>query len=312
MAKVTRLIFWFAWSLTHAASAAGSILGGWLAGIASDGTMLLAIFDGLLFVFFAVLALRGAPCKKSTWASFAGFAGLGLFFALSPGVGPWIKEPGQGGAAGLEFTLMQGNTEGKGNPGGWGADVVVLSELWDAALLAPAGLLLAVGPKPGVNDTAIYSRFEAESSGLIQSDKSGWSQAAWAKLKTPGGPVMVVSVHTHSPTSFQWDKDRNVFFERLALFLAEQPKSMPVVVSGDFNATPANLAFRRLLSKADFAQEPNPWSPTWHSAAARFGLGFRIDRTMGINGARIKSWRALAKGPSDHLFSESKIAVEFH
>jgi endonuclease/exonuclease/phosphatase family metal-dependent hydrolase len=121
---------------------------------------------------------------------------------------------------------------------------------------------------------------------------------------------MVVSVHTRSPTSAAWTRARDDFFAQLDVFLASQPKDLPIVVSGDMNATPDNSGFRALLSKAKWSQEPDAWRPTWHSSLAERGLGFRIDRTIGKQGAAVAKWSPLKRGPSDHLFSSSQIRIE--
>ena len=313
MLRFIILLFWLGWGSAHLLSLWGAIHGGFIPGIASDGALLLFEFDALIVAVFFAARFLGFKKNKSLCISIFGLSVIGTFLLYSPGYSFWFSnfDHNVESLPEMHIHIMQGNTEGKGNPSGWDDDIIILSELWSGPLKAPQNFKLAIGPTPEVNDTAIYSKFDVQKSGLIKSDVSNWHQAAWAILTTQKGPLMVISVHTRSPSNEQWEKDRNIFFVNLADFLSKQKKSMPIIISGDFNATPNNREFKRLLSKMDFNQEPNPWYPTWHSDVARFGIGFRIDRTLGLNGVTIEKWRALPQGLSDHLFSRSELLIKW-
>lgn len=304
--KAGKWAFWSLWALAHAAAGAGAVAGGWILGIAADGMLLLAEGDLLLLL----LALAWMALRREGSAAMGAFALGAACCAFALAIAPMAAhDPWRPAGAG-SMRLLQGNTEGKGNPVGWeGYDVVALQELWDGPLAAPEGIRLAVGASPGRYDAAIYTRWPVLDSGTVGEPIRGWTQGVWARLMSPSGPVTVASVHTRSPTSAQWSADRDEFLGVLAAWAAKRPKGEPLVVTGDWNATPAGRPFREFLSSGSWSQEPDPWSPTWHSELARFGAGFRIDRTLGANGAKVAAWRALPMGLSDHLFSESAIEL---
>lgn len=297
--------FWTAWAGAHVLAIAGAASGGWLLGIAADGWGLLCCLDALVF---AGAALAGA--KRAAWASGALGVAFGAAFFAFP-YEPWASRPEPGanalGAKSAYLTLLQANAEAKGNPVGWDYDVAAISEAPGERMRPPAGMRLAAG-FDGKSDAAIWTRLPVIDSGVVD-DGGRWRQAVWARVKTSAGPVMVISVHTRSPTSRDWSERRDEFFVALAGFLARQRPHEPIVLAGDFNATPQTLSFRRLLASRAFEQEPNPYAPTWSAKAARWGLGFRIDRTLGANGAKVISWRRLPMTESDHLFSESVIQI---
>lgn len=294
----------------HALAIAGALHGGWLLGVAADGWWLLCCLDAALFAASALMGSRGGA-----W----GFGALGAAFAVAFAAfpyQPWAKAPeggrgeeraGAWSGKAAHVTLLQGNAEAKGNPAGWDYDVVALSEAPGEPLRPPAGMRLAAG-MDGRSDAAIWTRLPVLDSGSVESGP-GWRQAVWARVRTSAGPVMIISVHTRSPTSRDWSERRDAFFVELEGFLKRQRPFEPVVLAGDFNATPQTLSFRRLLSSRAFEQEPNPYAPTWSAKAARWGLGFRIDRTLGSNGAKIVAWRRLPLADSDHLFSESVLQI---
>lgn len=308
--KANQWMPWSLWAAIHAASLAGMASHGWFLGIAADGALLLCEFDAALcLALCGAWRLAGArQALRGAWAAGSACALLALVYYLAPWTGGSSVGPSRERSA-ESVSLMQGNTEGKGNPFGWDYDVVALSEIKEGPLSAPPGTRLAIGAKKGEYDSAIYTKLPVLGAGVLAPDKSGWHQGVWARLMTKKGPLLVVSIHTRSPTNRNWVDSRDEFLGQLAAFVQARPQGEPIVISGDWNATPTDKAFRDFLGSGAFAQEPNPWQPTWSSKAASLGLGFRIDRTLGAHGAKISGWRALPRGASDHLFSESVIDI---
>lgn len=315
LAKAAMALWWGGVLGVHALSALGSLAGGWLLGIMGDGWQLLCAFDALCIILWAVLALglKSVPASPlAGWATRSrkaatalAFAWAGLFLAA-----PWVSGgfAGEAGGGALSpVTLLQGNAEAKGNPFGWDYDVVAIAEAPGAEFHPPEGMRLAAG-LDGSTDTALWTRLPVIASGVVDAD-SPWRQGVWARVQTPSGPLVVISIHTRSPTSADWNQQRDAFFKTLEAFLATLDPKEPVALAGDFNATQQTRSFRELLKARRFNQEPNPYAPTWHSGLARFGLGFRIDRVLGDNGARVGSWQPMPLGPSDHLFSKATILV---
>lgn len=310
---------WFFFAGFHLLLVAGTISGFWPLEILSDGLSLMVVFDVLCFLFLVWRRKNAAHHSKASFNQGIKYSAIcaaigAVIFGLSPGLGSdGFWKPHRHAAPFDEkmerrINVLQGNAQDKGNPWGWHYDIVALAEALGAPIVAPAGMSKVAGGPQNTTDIALFSRFSRINSGVID-PKSSWHQGVWATLKTPAGPLMVIAVHTRSPVSLSWHAQRNEFLKQLASFIEKQPKDTPIILLGDFNVTPQGLPFRQMTTRLAIEQEPDPYSPTWPAATARFKLGFRIDRVLGLQGARIESWGTLPKSNSDHLFAESIVII---
>lgn len=160
------------------------------------------------------------------------------------------------------------------------ADIVVLEEVDPGWLRGLAELETKyphrlLDPRPGHFGMALYSRiaFQAEE---VWSLSRARGPTLAVKLQHQGRALWVVGVHPMSPGGGRYTAMRDAYLAALAQRVAELPE--PVLVVGDFNATPwsagmriatsANLAFRSLTP---------PWEPTWR---ARSPLAVPIDHAL--------------------------------
>ncbi|HSF87529.1 MAG TPA: endonuclease/exonuclease/phosphatase family protein [Acidimicrobiia bacterium] len=90
--------------------------------------------------------------------------------------------------------------------------------------------------------------------------------------------IVVYAIHPPSPSNPVRSESRDKLLERIGRAAAEE--TLPVVVVGDFNATPWSAGFRKLVEPADLAnsQDGFGFGATWHA-----------------------NWPAFAGVPLDHL-----------
>lgn len=128
-------------------------------------------------------------------------------------------------------------------------DVIVLQEIGDDELdlirttdLAQSHPYEVVDPRPGYFGGAVFSRWPL----VGQVEQIGGYPMIVATIETPAGPVDVVNVHVAPPISTQsyglWEAQLDELFDRLSA------AETPLVVLGDFNATPQHQELRRLAS----------------------------------------------------------------
>lgn len=111
------------------------------------------------------------------------------------------------------------------------ADIVLLQEVSEANLAIPRSLRArteVICEFSGIGAVAILSRFP-----MIGEPGCGPGEgAAWARLRTPDGPVTAVSIHLPWPYPYrQAEQAREV-----AGLLSDLPE--PIVIAGDFNNAP--------------------------------------------------------------------------
>ena len=85
-------------------------------------------------------------------------------------------------------------------------------------------------------------------SGVLETP--GISRFPWVTVRTPSGPVRVVGVHTWAPLGVALGRGWVLELDRLARFAEETPE--PLVLAGDFNATPGHRPYRDLLRRGAF------------------------------------------------------------
>ncbi len=141
---------------------------------------------------------------------------------------------------------------------------------------------------------AILSRFPLEDGSVFRQTR--WNApAATARLMLPGGAqVRLVVVHTMNPIRRSGLRARNA----LMTALAEELKAYagPLVVAGDFNATPYTPAFAQFLKAANLTTNRG-YPGTYPQFAGAFGLP--IDHVL-VRDARIAEIEALDAFGSDH------------
>jgi endonuclease/exonuclease/phosphatase (EEP) superfamily protein YafD len=73
------------------------------------------------------------------------------------------------------------------------------------------------------------------------------SRLPWITVGTPAGPLRVVAVHTWAPLGIALGRGWALEMDRLAGFAEETPG--PLVMAGDFNASPGHRPYRELLRR---------------------------------------------------------------
>jgi endonuclease/exonuclease/phosphatase (EEP) superfamily protein YafD len=114
------------------------------------------------------------------------------------------------------------------------------------------------------------------------------------EVETAAGPLTLGAAHPSKPLSPAGLELRDRYLMGLVSALADSRG--PLVLAGDFNATPYTPIFRRLRS--DLGLSPGPKLPATYPAG--FGpLGLAIDHVL-IRGARFDRLEPLAARGSDH------------
>lgn len=118
--------------------------------------------------------------------------------------------------------------------------------------------------------------------------------AVTARLATDGGDITIAAAHPKSPMTASGLAERDRYFRGLADALAVVEG--PLVVAGDFNATPYTPRFRGLVTRLRL--DPPPLAPaTFPALAGPFGLA--IDHVL-VRGVRLERLDALPPMGSDH------------
>jgi endonuclease/exonuclease/phosphatase (EEP) superfamily protein YafD len=182
-------------------------------------------------------------------------------------------------------------------------DVVMLQEVLDEThpsfrLLDPILPYRVRCKSAGFGDVAIYTRFP----NVIQHCGAG-DGLAWIQVKVDGTPLTFASLHLHWPWPFrQWEQ-----LERLRPVFETMPQ--PVLLAGDFNATPWSAAVKaveamtqseaiggyRTSLRLDVLHNGKPWPV------------LPIDHVLLPKGVVVRSVRMGPDMGSDHL----PVIVEF-
>lgn len=183
------------------------------------------------------------------------------------------------------------------------ADVVVIQEAskdWPRALdplrrdyryVAPADVVASQG-------MMIFSRAPIAQIRQLQ-PISEYYPCLVATLQLPSTTVTLFSVHPPRPLRLGESIDRDIYFARVA----QQVRSVdgPVVVAGDFTATPWSRAFAELVRGTGLvkAWSLRPWLSTWPSWLPSFGIP--IDHILANGRLAIVDVRLGDSGGSDHF-----------
>jgi endonuclease/exonuclease/phosphatase (EEP) superfamily protein YafD len=154
--------------------------------------------------------------------------------------------------------------------------------------------LVARDDSPARAAIVILSRYPILEQRLLQPWAKAW-QVALARLNVAEGfRPWVVVIHAPSPVYSDSLPVRDLIYEKLAETIAGLEG--PVIVVGDFNATPYTPVYRRFVEAAGLATFRH--FPA--SYPARLGeFGIPIDHVL-ARGARLAELQALAPIGSDH------------
>lgn len=179
-------------------------------------------------------------------------------------------------------------------------DVVVLQELTPHAetVLAELDALFPNHrkfPAEGAYGIGLWSRLTLESSSTFA---IGRVPAIEARLRAPEGAFTVIGVHLRAPTNGRRAAARNQELRELAARSAATQG--PLVVAGDFNATPYSPYFRDWLEASGLtdSRRGRTLSVSWPTMLPVVGIP--IDHVSVNDGFTILSHRRLPNFESDH------------
>jgi endonuclease/exonuclease/phosphatase (EEP) superfamily protein YafD len=168
----------------------------------------------------------------------------------------------------------------------------------------------------GRDDKKVFSRFPirddaqiAEGAGSPRLERHPMRMI----LDTPGGPVILYAVHPDSPRSPRRWAQRNRYLQILTQSVAQEPKTVPVVVAGDWNTPPWSGYFRAFFAQTGFrSMQGRPWPVT-----TRFLMrmqdyvmfGAAIDHIALSPGLTMAQWKVGPKFGSNHLPVEIDIGL---
>ena len=109
--------------------------------------------------------------------------------------------------------------------------------------------------------------------------------------------IDLLALHASVPTSPTWRLARDAMFEDIARFARRT--RYPLIVAGDFNATPWNRPMRRLVRESPLRHAPGFWQPTW-TAHVPVWLGIPIDHVLAATDCRVVDRRVGPDIGSDH------------
>jgi len=147
-----------------------------------------------------------------------------------------------------------------------GADVVVLTEVdvdWATALEALAAQYpyRIVHPRPDNFGVALLSRMPLEEPTLMRIGDTPMP-SVMARVRHQGRSLLVVGTHPPPPLSARHAVVRDRQLNALGELVVQRGE--PVVVLGDFNATPWSAPMRALTAgRLGFRSLDAPWTPTW-------------------------------------------------
>jgi endonuclease/exonuclease/phosphatase family metal-dependent hydrolase len=183
-------------------------------------------------------------------------------------------------------------------------DVVAAQELAPNA----AGVLHNALPygrlEPSINyrGTGIALRYPAEVTPFDLPHRDGLiatlDPAAWPAL---GSALQIVNLHLANPIDRPLAATRRTRRDQVAAVVRHVARtSSPLTIVGDFNATPAWPAYRRLIRVLrdgvhDTGSTHRTWGPTWWSPRL-----LRIDHALVRGGVRVTNARTVRIRGADH------------
>jgi endonuclease/exonuclease/phosphatase (EEP) superfamily protein YafD len=158
----------------------------------------------------------------------------------------------------------------------------------------PAAPGLSRGRLSGCEGILLLSTVPIASATIYQPNQQAWP-ALIGRLEVPDvGDVWIVAVHATDPIRAKGLALRDEFLASLAPTIASL--SGPVIVAGDFNATPFTPVFRQFLAEARITP-PGRFPGSYSANLGAFGLP--IDHIM-VRDAHLPAVRALRPTGSDH------------
>jgi endonuclease/exonuclease/phosphatase family metal-dependent hydrolase len=315
----------------YAWTAAALLAFGWLSGI-EDGPIAIVQMLSPHIALATLLAIPIAVAVRSRSLAFP-IAATMLLFVLrfgaewtSPAVGTapgdlavatWNIQAGSG-AGDIAVKLLRGTP----------VDIVALQELTpdvaadieaDASLKAryPHRVLES---REGVSGVGILSRFPIESA-----EYAGDPVRIEARLRLPNRELIVINAHPF-PASMDLlggiavsidPTSRNEQTTRLRARVAElESGGFDVLLIGDFNTAPTDLAFDRLTAGLHDAHAAVGWGPGWTWRPARFaplGIGLlRIDLVLSTADLVPVGTSIVCPPAGDHCLVEATMSVQSH
>jgi endonuclease/exonuclease/phosphatase (EEP) superfamily protein YafD len=110
---------------------------------------------------------------------------------------------------------------------------------------------------------------------LIELD--GQLPAVAARLETAAGELRLIGVHAFPPLGAWASTQRRLLHQRLSELVRSE--ATPVLVAGDFNATPWCVPMRELLAQTGLVDAIGP-RPTWRAAAWAWPLALPLDHAL--------------------------------
>ncbi len=154
-----------------------------------------------------------------------------------------------------------------------GADVIVLVEgtpEWMEKLKPLQSIYPYSMTQPEIDyyHGLIFSKFPIT---MKKSVPMPGSPATLAELQTPHGPITVIGIHTPAPMRLQYFRMREKHITMLAA-LAQKQKN-PVIITGDWNATPWSYTLRDFVKHSGLKLAASiPAANTWLLPIPGFGL----------------------------------------
>ncbi len=149
-------------------------------------------------------------------------------------------------------------------------------------------------PGPG-DDLAILSRHPFEMAELAGIRTHG--TLAMAMMSVGHRRIDLMALHASVPTHPAWQQARDTMLDDIARFAWRTRH--PLIVAGDFNATPWNRSMRRLVRESPLRHAPGFWRPTW-TAYAPHWMGIPIDHVLAATDCRVVDRRVGPDIGSDH------------
>lgn len=184
-------------------------------------------------------------------------------------------------------------------------DVVIAQELGPgcADVLSHTYRNHRLHPTHGFLGRGIATRFDAEFADIEMPGRSSTS----ATIHLPETSLRLAGIHLLNPINYPWwktSRTRGGQIDSLFRWLDEGGEVVPVIVAGDFNASPAWPAYRRVASRlddlvAEWAERTGTrpertwgWRPGWPRM-------LRIDHVFG-RGVRAEEVRVVPIRGTDH------------
>ena len=179
------------------------------------------------------------------------------------------------------------------------ADVIVLVEGtpdWAEALKPLLGIYPYVVQQPEADfyHGMIFSKFPIT---VKKAVPMPGSPAALAQLQTPYGPITVIGIHTPAPMKLHHFRMRQKHIAMLAALVKKQTN--PVIIAGDWNATPWSYTMRDFASGTGLKLANTlPAKNTWLLTIP--GLGLSIDHIFATPDFKLQQMGISPYLGSDH------------